>query len=36
MINLAKYKDAIQEFKEQFFDEKWEDELYKWEAIKHF
>lgn len=35
MINLNKIVSVIEGYK-QYFPEHWEDEKYKWEAVKHF
>lgn len=35
MINLNKIVSIIESYK-QYFPEHWEDEKYKWEAVKHF
>ena len=35
MINTEKLKDVIKSYK-SYFPKHWEDEKYKWEAVKHF
>lgn len=36
MIDLEKLKAVIAEYKRDFVAKQWEDERYKWEAVKHF
>lgn len=36
MINIEKLHEVIRHYKKDFLVTQWEDEKYKWEAIKHF
>lgn len=36
MIDLEKLKDVIVDYKRDFVSKQWEEERYKWEAVKHF
>ena len=35
MVNISKLKSAIEAYK-QYFPSHWQDEKYKWIAVKHF
>lgn len=36
MIDLEKLKDVMVDYKRNFVSKQWEEERYKWEAVKHF
>ncbi|MEH7239099.1 AAA family ATPase [Bacillus sp. JJ1562] len=36
MINLEKLKAVLVDYKRDFVSQQWENERYKWEAVKHF
>ncbi|GLC31122.1 AAA family ATPase [Clostridium omnivorum] len=36
MINTKKLKDVLGTYKKDFVSQQWENERYKWEAVKHF
>lgn len=36
MFNYKKLKDVLVEYKKDFLSIQWNNEKYKWEAVKHF
>lgn len=36
MIDLVKFEELLSRYKSDFDESHWEDERYKWEAVKHF
>lgn len=36
MINISKIKSYLEDYKNNYFLKHWDDEKYKWQAIKHF